>query len=117
MKAKKIAPMMESFFAAYVLPEFKSPHGFLRYRVCEVVEKYESCDMKWEMKSNLDATLRSVMECVTDTELPVRIQAAIALPELVRYEDIRARMVPNIGPIIQGEFRWCCRQIELIADI
>jgi hypothetical protein len=45
------------------------------------------------------------MECVTDAELPVRIQAAIALPELVRYEDIRASMVPNIGRIIQGKLR------------
>jgi len=43
------------------------------------------------------------MECVTDADLPVRIQAAIALPELVRYEDIRAGMVPNIGRIIQGD--------------
>ena len=25
--------MMESFFVQFVLPEFKSPHGFLRYRV------------------------------------------------------------------------------------
>jgi importin-7 len=33
VKNKKIAPMMESFFTAFVLPEFKSPHGFLRYRV------------------------------------------------------------------------------------
>lgn len=67
---KKIAPMMESFFVAFVLPEFKSPHGYLRYRVrsrpllpprvavltpgtsqaCEVVEKFESCDMDWEHK-------------------------------------------------------------------
>jgi hypothetical protein len=33
VKNKKIAPMMESFFTAFVLPEFKSPHGHLRYRV------------------------------------------------------------------------------------
>ena len=28
--------MMEAFFQAHVLPEFKSPHGFLRYRVCSL---------------------------------------------------------------------------------
>ncbi|KAM0788606.1 hypothetical protein ACM66B_001727 [Microbotryomycetes sp. NB124-2] len=101
VKAKKIAPMMESFFTVHILPEFKSPHGFLRYRVCEVVERYESNDMKWAKRENLETTLRALMECVTDPELPVRIQAAIALPELVRYEDIRASMVPNIGRVIQ----------------
>lgn len=25
--------MMESFFTVHILPEFKSPHGVLRYRV------------------------------------------------------------------------------------
>lgn len=30
---------------------------------------------------------RALLGAVTDAELPVRIQAAIALPELVRYED------------------------------
>lgn len=38
-KSKKIGPSLEAFFLAYVVPELKSPHGFLRYRACEVVEK------------------------------------------------------------------------------
>jgi len=42
------------------------------------------------------------MSCITDSELPVRIQAAIALPELVRYEKVRERMLPNLGRILQG---------------
>lgn len=61
------------------------------------------------------------MEAITDVDLPVRIQAAITLPELARYEDsaadfvfapdgslidftstVRAKMVPNIGRIMQG---------------
>ncbi|KAK4050929.1 Nonsense-mediated mRNA decay protein 5 [Microbotryomycetes sp. JL221] len=101
VKSKTIAPMMESFFTMFILPEFKSQVGFLRYRVCQVVERYESNDMKWQKRENLELTLNSLMECVTDPELPVRIQAAIALPELVRYEDIRNSMVPNIGRVIQ----------------
>lgn len=44
------------------------------------------------------------MNCITDTDLPVRIQAAIALPELVRYEKVRAKMLPSLGRILQGEF-------------
>lgn len=102
------------------------------------MERFESCDMKWETRSvrasaaqsprrhradvslplqNLLATLHNVMACVTDTELPVRIQAAIALPELVRYDDIRASMVPNIGRIIQGTLgsdRWTCSASHLL---
>lgn len=44
---KKLAPMLESFFVQYIVPEFKSPHGFLRSRACDLVEKYESVDMVW----------------------------------------------------------------------
>ena len=72
------------------------------------------------MVQNLELMFRAVMDAITDPELPVRIQAAIALPEIVRYEDgesssprwrcrplivlskVRAGMVPNIGRIMQG---------------
>lgn len=47
VKSKKLAPMLESFFIQQIVPEFKSPHGLLRYRACEIVEKYESVDMTW----------------------------------------------------------------------
>lgn len=54
VKSKKLAPMLESFFVQYIVPEFKSPHGFLRSRACDLVEKYESVDMVWA-----DQTVRS----------------------------------------------------------
>ncbi|GAA5868690.1 hypothetical protein JCM8547_003784 [Rhodosporidiobolus lusitaniae] len=101
VKSKKLAPMLESFFLQHVVPEFKSPHGFLRYRACEIVEKYESCDMTWASQDALENTLNSLINCITDSDLPVRIQAAIALPELVRYERVRERMLPNLGRILQ----------------
>lgn len=53
-------------------------------------------------KQNLEVIFSAVMNAITDPELPVRIQAAVALPEMVRYEEVRARMVPNIGRIMQG---------------
>ncbi|GAA5946962.1 hypothetical protein JCM3765_002093 [Sporobolomyces pararoseus] len=101
VKSKKLAPMLESFFIQQVVPEFKSEHGLLRYRACEVVEKYESVDMLWASQGALEDTLNQVMNCITDTDLPVRIQAAIALPELVRYEKVRAKMLPSLGRILQ----------------
>jgi hypothetical protein len=64
VKSKKLAPMLESFFITQVVPEFKSEHGLLRYRACEVVEKYESVDMTWasqgvRLLSNLDLAFPS----------------------------------------------------------
>ncbi|TKA51096.1 hypothetical protein B0A53_05882 [Rhodotorula sp. CCFEE 5036] len=101
VKSKKLAPMLESFFVQYIVPEFKSPHGFLRSRACDLVEKYESVDMVWADQNALENTLNCLMNCITDSDLPVRIQAACALPELVRYERIRERMLPNLGRILQ----------------
>ncbi|GAA6037955.1 hypothetical protein JCM8097_009507 [Rhodosporidiobolus ruineniae] len=101
VKSKKLAPMLEAFFIQHVVPEFKSPHGFLRYRACELVEKYESYDMTWASQDALENTLNALINCITDSDLPVRIQAAIALPELVRYERVRERMLPNLGRILQ----------------
>lgn len=40
--------MLEAFFIQQVVPEFKSPHGHLRYRACDIVEKFESVDMTWQ---------------------------------------------------------------------
>lgn len=60
--------------------------------------------MPWRLDAQaLENTLNCLMNCITDADLPVRIQAAIALPELVRYERIRERMLPNLGRILQGE--------------
>ncbi|GAA5899248.1 hypothetical protein JCM8208_001596 [Rhodotorula glutinis] len=101
VKSKKLAPMLEAFFIQQVVPEFKSPHGHLRYRACDIVEKFESVDMTWQSQEALENTLNCLMSCITDSELPVRIQAAIALPELVRYEKVRERMLPNLGRILQ----------------
>ncbi|GAA6019455.1 hypothetical protein JCM10207_001394 [Rhodosporidiobolus poonsookiae] len=101
VKSKKLAPLLEAFFIQHVVPEFKSPHGFLRYRACELVEKFESYDMTWASQDALENTLNSLINCITDSDLPVRIQAAIALPEMVRYERVRERMLPNLGRILQ----------------
>lgn len=47
------------------------------------------CSLHFEAdeRQNLETMFRAVMGAVSDAELPVRIQAAIALPEMVRYEE------------------------------
>jgi len=56
------------------------------------------------------------MNCITDSELPVRIQAAIALPELVRYEKVRAKMLPSLGRILQGKHRFAIIEQTHVVD-
>ena len=42
-------------------------------------------DMHWEDQSNLEKMLHASLQLLNDPELPVRVCAALALPETTRY--------------------------------
>lgn len=98
-KKSPIANQVEYFFVRHVFPEFRSPHGFLRARACEVLEKFEAMEFKDE--NNLIIAYRNVLESMADVELPVRVGAALALQPLIRHDAIKASMQQNIPEIMQ----------------
>jgi len=98
-KKSPIADQVEYFLFRYVFPEFRSPHGFLRARACDTLEKFEALDFKDE--NNLATVYRHILECIADPDLPVRVGAALALQPLIRHEPIRAMMQQNIPQIMQ----------------
>ena len=98
-KKSPIAHQVESFFVRHVFPEFRSPHGFLRARACDCLQKFERLDFQEE--SNLILIYRNVLESLTDLELPVRIEAALALQVLIRHDLVRSEMQANIPQIMQ----------------
>ena len=98
-KKSPIAHQVEAFFVRYVFPEFRSPHGYLRARACDSLQKFDRLDFSEE--NNLRFVYRNVLESLTDNELPVRIEAALALQVLVRHDIIRAEMQMNIPQIMQ----------------
>ncbi|KAL2856557.1 armadillo-type protein [Aspergillus pseudoustus] len=98
-KKSPIADQVEYFFVRHVFPEFRSPHGFLRARACDTLEKFEQLDFK--DPNNLMIIYRNILESMTDTELPVRVEAALALQPLIRHDVIRTSMQQNIPQIMQ----------------
>jgi hypothetical protein len=69
---------------------------------------------------NINLLFDAIMVCLQDNALPVRVQAASAIPELVRYEScpsfhrtysltnrlaVRSRVAPNISVIMQDLLR------------
>lgn len=98
-KKSPVAHQVESFFVRHVFPEFRSPHGFLRARACDCLQKFERLDFQEE--SNLVLVYRNVLESLTDPELPVRIEAALALQVLIRHDLIRREMQVSIPQIMQ----------------
>ena len=98
-KKSPIANQVEYFFVRHVFPEFRSPHGFLRARACDTLEKFESLDFK--DPNNLTIIYRNILESMADPDLPVRVEAALALQPLIRHDPIRTMMQQNIPQIMQ----------------
>ena len=98
-KKSPIAEQVEYFLVRYVFPDFKSTQGFLRARACDTVEKFEQLDFK--DPNNLLIIYRNILECMADPELPVRVEAALALQPLIRHDIIRVNMQQNIPQIMQ----------------
>lgn len=98
-KRSPIADQVEFFFVRHVFPEFRSPHGFLRARACDTLSKFEQLEFK--DRGNLLIIYRNILESMADPDLPVRVEAALALQPLIRHEVIRQSMQQNIGQIMQ----------------
>jgi len=98
-KKSPIADQVEFFFVRHVFPEFRSPHGFLRARACDTLEKFEALDFK--DANNLTIVYRNILESMADPDLPVRVEAALALQPLIRHDPIRIMMQQNIPQIMQ----------------
>jgi importin-7 len=98
-KKSPIAEQVEYFLVRYVFPDFRSTQGFLRARACDTVEKFEQLDFK--DPNNLLIIYRNILECMADPDLPVRVEAALALQPLIRHDIIRTNMQQNIPQIMQ----------------
>ncbi|TGZ77434.1 ARM repeat-containing protein [Ascodesmis nigricans] len=98
-KKSPIADQVEYFFVRHVFPEFRSPQPFLRARACDVLEKFSQLDFKDE--NNVVLIYQNIMQCLHDTHLPVRVEAALALQPLIRHDFIRKSMQETIPQIMQ----------------
>jgi hypothetical protein len=98
-KKSPIADQVEYFFVRHVFPEFRSPHGFLRARACDTLEKFEQLDFK--DPNNLIIIYRNILESMADPTLPVRVAASLALQPLIRHDIIRTNMKANIPQVMQ----------------
>ncbi|KAL7276738.1 Nonsense-mediated mRNA decay protein 5 [Rhizina undulata] len=98
-KKSPIAEQVEYFFVRHVFPEFRSQRGFLRARACDVLEKFS--DLDFQDENNVVLIYQNIVLCLNDTELPVRVEAALALQPLIRHDFIRTSMQQNIADIMQ----------------
>ncbi|KAH8924886.1 ARM repeat-containing protein [Atractiella rhizophila] len=100
LRKTKIMDMIPTFMTNYVYPELESPHGFLRARACDLVKQFEEAEISLT-EETLKSQVRLMLKALEDPEIPVRVCAFMALPELVGYEEVADALAPNCGKILQ----------------
>ncbi|XP_059170655.1 importin-7-like [Physella acuta] len=100
LKRKIYKEQAEMMLTSHVFPAFSSEHGFLRARACWVIRNF--CEMKFRNDQNLVGAVELVKNALcSDKDLPVRVEAAIALQMLISdQEKAKQYIQPFVKPVI-----------------
>ena len=101
LKKKIYRDKMEEFLVQICYPEFNSPHGHIRARVCWMLHYF--ADLNFKNKNVLTEAFKQTVHCLLhDTEVPVKVEAAIALQMLLTSQEDIAKPVlePQIGQVV-----------------
>lgn len=101
LKKKIYKDQMELMLVTHVFPEFQSPHGFLRARACWVLHYFS--DIKFKNPGNLKVALDMVRtRMCEDKDLPVKVEAAIALQMMLSGQDEAAQELiqPHVKQVV-----------------
>ena len=93
----------EALIMSSVLPDMSSDSPFLRARACWVIQNYE--DLRYSTIDNVLAIFQGILRCFGDVapeNLPIRIQAALALGIFLQFEEVTPLMTANLAPIVQN---------------
>lgn len=99
LKKKMYRENMEQMLVTYIFPEFDSPHGHMRARACWVLHCFS--EVKFKNAQVLGEIMRRTSNALlTDTELPVKVEAAIVLQMYLSSQEHAApHLEPQIKPI------------------
>ncbi|RXN17627.1 importin-7 [Labeo rohita] len=102
-KERKIyKDQMEFMLQNHVFPLFRSELGYMRARACWVLHYF--CEVKFKNDQNLQTALELTRLClINDNEMPVKVEAAIALQVLIsNQEKAKDYITPHIRPVMQA---------------
>ncbi|XP_076030766.1 importin-7 msk isoform X2 [Oratosquilla oratoria] len=101
LKKKIYKDQMETMIAQYIFPEFQSPHGFMRARACWILQNFD--EIKFIQEQNIVTAMTGIQHALMhDHELPVKVEAAMALSAFLASQVKAEKIVePNIRPIVQ----------------
>ncbi|GJQ71192.1 hypothetical protein Trydic_g1090 [Trypoxylus dichotomus] len=99
LKKKIYRDQLDQLFLKYVFPEFQNSRGHMRARACWVLHYFSEFPFNQEpvLAQAVNLTITALLQ---DKELPVRVEAAIALQSLLSFQDRSHRYVePQVKQI------------------
>ncbi|XP_053624286.1 importin-7 [Plodia interpunctella] len=111
MKKKFYKEEIDSLLSQYVFPEFHSPLGYMRARACWVLQCFAAVRFKSEPLL-IEAVRLTINALLTDSELPVKVEAAIALQMLLTsQEKVHKYLEPQVK-LVTTELLGIIRETE-----
>jgi hypothetical protein len=111
LKKKIFKDQVETLIMTYVFPEFASPHGHLRARACWVLHYFSEIKIKNQQVLGEIMRLTSAA-LLTDKELPVKVEAAVALQMYLISQENASKFLENQIKEITMELLKIIRETE-----
>jgi len=103
-RTKMFKNNVEMMLVQHVLPEFTSPHGFLRHRALWCLKRY--CDFDFKDNNNVVLFTRAALDCLRDPDLPVQVEAAGTIAKLLQAQAAAKEVVGTVlGQVLSEYFR------------
>ncbi|CAG0918650.1 unnamed protein product [Notodromas monacha] len=102
MKKEPYKSQLEALLVANLIPAFDSPCGLLRARANWVVQRFASLPFKSDNGENLKRIVLLILRSLlSDPELPVKVESAMAIQEILSNHDEGMRLLePQIQEIV-----------------
>lgn len=91
--------MVEPMLLAFVLPELDSQCGLLKSRALWMYGEFGYVELKKE--NHVAHALEKILISMSDTNLCIRLQAAVTLHKFIKDKEVKALMKPKLGPMLQ----------------
>ncbi|XP_015515096.1 importin-7 [Neodiprion lecontei] len=111
LKKKIFKEEMDKLLMQYVFPEFASPHGHMRARACWFLHHFS--EIKFKQEAILVEAIRLTTNALLhDRDLPVKVEAAIALQMLLSAQDKAQKYIEPLIKQITLELLTIIRETE-----
>lgn len=96
---QEICSKLEELFRGIVIPNLDSEHDVVKSRACSVIAMYGSLEMT--DKSIYQEIIPKICACTTNKNLPVKINAVLALNSLMEYPEVKSMMASELSTVLK----------------